>query len=72
MLAMGKPTSPGIEVGSVSIESTGGDVIIRSMRVKDAAVTIPAGALEAWCLRKLRDDIFRPDGKKTELETGNA
>ena len=46
--------------GSISIESNGDDCIIRSVPHPSLFTTIPLKVIEAWALRKLREDTLQP------------
>jgi hypothetical protein len=49
-----------IEVGAVLIELDGDDVVLRSAKAHDLFVRLPKRILEAWCLRKLREELLQP------------
>lgn len=55
---------PAITVGAVKLEQSDNEVLIRSVKLPDLVVSIPLRTLEAWCLRKLREDALMPAGRQ--------
>lgn len=49
-----------LDLGSVLVERDGDEVIVRSAKMHELLVRLPRRALEAWCLRKLRDEALQP------------
>lgn len=49
--------------GSVSIEPNGDECVIRSVKFPDLFITIPLKVVEAWALRKLREETLQPAAK---------
>lgn len=46
--------------GSVSIEPKGDECVIRSVKFPDVFTTLPLKVVEAWALRKLREETLQP------------
>jgi hypothetical protein len=65
---MEKPLrSPVIDLGAVLIERDGDEIIVRSSKLHDLLVKVPRRTLEAWCLRKLRDEALSPEKNGTAV-----
>lgn len=59
--ACGVETEPRTVIASVWIEPAGDEIIIGSVRFPDVKINVPLRTLEAWCLRKLREEALQPD-----------
>lgn len=53
--------NPAIKVGAVTMEREGESVVIRSARQPQLSVSVPVKVLEAWALRKMRDEVLQPE-----------
>lgn len=52
--------SESIKVGSVTLSVKDGELVIEPVKVPGFHVCVPVKSLEAWALRKLRDEAFQP------------
>jgi hypothetical protein len=55
-----------IAVGAVAFEAAGDAIVISSTKHPEVQVEIPARALEAWGLRKLREEALQPAAKEAQ------
>lgn len=50
-----------IKVGCVTLSVRDGELVIAPVKVPGFEVSVPVKTLEAWALRKLREEAFQPE-----------